>query len=82
MNPNNLQKRNSFKKHHGKTGAKHLQIQATVRQAQGWNSGITTLSQTSSLRTADALPVVASLPSLQFSEGEKRRPEMRLLFAG
>ena len=29
-----------------------------------------------SLRTADAFPVVA------FSEGEKRRPEMRLLFAG
>ena len=29
----------------------------------------------SSLRTADAFPVVAS-------EGEKRRPEMRLLFAG
>ena len=32
-----------------------------------------------SLRTADAFPVVASL---LFSEGEKRRPEMRLLFAG
>ena len=35
--------------------------------------------QRSSLRTADAFPVVASL---YFSEGEKRRPEMRLLFAG
>ena len=38
-----------------------------------------------SLRTADAFPVVAS-PSEKFSEGgrdrEKRRPEMRLLFAG
>ena len=34
-----------------------------------------------SLRTADAFPVVASLPS-NFSEGEKRRPEMRLVFAG
>ena len=34
-----------------------------------------------SLRTADAFPVVASLPS-NFSEGQKRRPEMRLLFAG
>ena len=45
-----------------------------------------------SLRTADAFPVVASLPlpppslllslSLRyFSEGEKRRPEVRLLFA-
>ena len=31
-----------------------------------------------SLRTADAFPVVASLPP----EGEKRRPEMRLLLAG
>ena len=31
-----------------------------------------------SLQTADAFPVVASLPP----EGEKRRPEMRLLFAG
>ena len=31
-----------------------------------------------SLRTADASPVVASLG---FSEGEKRRPEMRLVFA-
>ena len=31
-----------------------------------------------SLRTADAFPVVASLPP----EGEKQRPEMRLLFAG
>ena len=37
-----------------------------------------------SLRTADAFPVVASLPpkNSYFSEGEKRRPEMRLLFAG
>ena len=32
-----------------------------------------------SLRTADAFPVVAST---LFSEGEKRRLEMRLLFAG
>ena len=31
-----------------------------------------------SLRTADAFPVVASLPRKNFSEGEKRRPEMRL----
>ena len=31
---------------------------------------------THSLRTADAFPVVASLPP------KKRRPEMRLLFAG
>ena len=38
-----------------------------------------------SLRTADAFPVVASLPpkiATLFLEGEKRRPEMRLLFAG
>ena len=37
-----------------------------------------------SLRTADAFPVVASLlpKNSYFSEGEKRRPEMRLLFAG
>ena len=37
-----------------------------------------------SLRTTDAFPVVASFPrkSSYFSEGEKRRPEMRLLFAG
>ena len=36
-----------------------------------------------SLRTADAFPVVASLPpkNNSFLEGEKRRPEMRLLFA-
>ena len=53
MNPNNLQQISSFKKHHGKTRAKHLQIQTTVRRAQGWNSDIsktsentTTLSQT------------------------------------
>ena len=51
----------------------------------------------SSLRTADVFPVVASLPSKNnacepdrqidfreryFSEGEKRRPEIRLRFAG
>ena len=35
-----------------------------------------------SLRTADAFPVVASLPRSYFSKGEKRRLEMRLLFAG
>ena len=37
-----------------------------------------------SLRTADAFPVVASLPpkNSYFSEGEKRRPEMRLRLAG
>ena len=37
-----------------------------------------------SLRTADVFPVVASLPpeNSYFSEGEKRRSEMRLLFAG
>ena len=36
-----------------------------------------------SLRTADAFPVVASLPPKKsFSEEEKRRPEMRLRFAG
>ena len=37
-----------------------------------------------SLRTADAFPVVASFPlkNSYFPEGEKRRPEMRLLFAG
>ena len=40
MNPNNLQQISSFKKHHGKTRAKHLQIQTTVRRAQGWNSDI------------------------------------------
>ena len=33
-----------------------------------------------SLRAADAFPVVASLPPKE--EGEKRRPEMRLRFAG
>ena len=48
----------------------------------------------SSLRTADVFPVVASLPpknnaceperqnNFYFSEGEKRRPEIRLRFAG
>ena len=37
-----------------------------------------------SLRRADAFPVVASLPlkNSYFPDGEKRRPEMRLLFAG
>ena len=40
MNPYNLQQISSFKKHHGKTRAKHLQIQTTVRRAQGWNSDI------------------------------------------
>ena len=39
-------------------------------------------SKDSSLRTADTFPVVASLPLKNFSEGEKRQPEMRLLFAG
>ena len=39
-------------------------------------------SKDSSLRTADTFPVVASLPLKNFSEGEKRTPEMRLLFAG
>ena len=34
-------------------------------------------------RTADAFPVVASLPPKNSTEeGEKRGPEMRLLFAG
>ena len=37
---------------------------------------------TSSLRKADAFPVVSSLSPKNFSEGEKRRPGMRLLFAG
>ena len=37
-----------------------------------WGHGL------ASLRSADAFPVVASLPF----EGEKRRPEMRLRFAG
>ena len=31
---------------------------------------------------ADASPVVASLPPKKGEEGEKRRPEIRLLFAG
>ena len=35
----------------------------------------------SSLRSADAFPVVASLP-LKNTKGEKRRLEMRLRFAG
>ena len=37
-----------------------------------------------SLRIEDAFPVVPSLPPKNscFSEGERRRPEMRLLFAG
>ena len=39
-------------------------------------------SKDSSLRTADTFPVVASLPLKKFSEGEKRQPAMRLLFAG
>ena len=42
------------------------------------------IGQNARLRTADAFPVVASLPpeNSYFSEGEKRRPGMRLLFAG
>ena len=39
-------------------------------------------STSDSLRTADAFPDAASLRRRYFSEGEKRRPEMRLLFAG
>ena len=35
-----------------------------------------------SLRSADAFPVVASLLRKGGREGEKRRPEMRLRFAG
>ena len=35
-----------------------------------------------SLRTADAFPVVASLPPKTGEKGEKQPPEMRLLFAG
>ena len=35
-----------------------------------------------SLRTADAFPVVASLPPKEEKEEETRRPEMRMLFAG
>ena len=47
------------------------------------------LALRASLRTADVFPVVASLPpknnnnnNSYFSEGEKRRPEIRLRFAG
>ena len=39
-------------------------------------------STSDSLRTADAFPDAASLRRRYFSEGETRRPEMRLLFAG
>ena len=46
-----------------------------------WDNVLPDQFQTS-LRTADAFPVVASLPPKNFSEGEKRRPEMRLRFAG
>ena len=44
----------------------------------------TLLPSENSLRTADAFPVVASLPpkNSYFSVGERRRPEMRLRFAG
>ena len=47
-------------------------------------SGTHVGTSTTSLRTADAFPVVASLPpkNSYFSEGKKRRTEMRLLFAG
>ena len=49
---------------------------------------LTFVAVLTSLRTADAFPVVAFLPPKKkkrkenFSEGEKRRPEMRLLFGG
>ena len=43
---------------------------------------INTVEPPVSLRTADVFPVVASLLPKNFSEGEKRRPEMRLRFAG
>ena len=47
-------------------------------------SGNDLIGQNARLRTADAFPVVASLPpeSSYFSEEDKRRPERRLLFAG
>ena len=62
---------------YGKTGSKnHATCLATLLQ-NGLNS---------SLRTADAFPVVASPPSEKqhaiFRGEVKRRPEMRLLFAG
>ena len=49
---------------------------------------LTFVAVLTSLRTADAFSVVASLPPQKkkrkekFSEGEKRRPEMSLLFGG
>ena len=47
-------------------------------------SGNDLIGQNARLRTADAFPVVASLPpeNSYFSKEDKRRPEMRLLFAG
>ena len=43
---------------------------------------INTVEPPVSLRTANVFPVVASRPPKNFSEGEKRRPEIRLRFAG
>ena len=50
---------------------------------------LTFVAVLTSLRTADAFSVVASLPPQKkkkrkekFSDGEKRRPEMSLLFGG
>ena len=43
---------------------------------------INTVEPPVSLRTPNVCPVVASLPPKNFSEGEKRRPEIRLRFPG
>ena len=46
---------------------------------------LTIVAVLTNLRTADAFPVVASLPpkkKKKISEVEKRRPEMHLLFGG
>ena len=73
-----------------RTGARRARRARTTRCSRYRGHAPTDLKQkrdcshSTSQRTADAFPVVASLPlkNSNFSEGEKRRPEIRLLFAG
>ena len=60
-----------------------LQLGTLLRHGFDWLQHCLNIAMLS-LRTADAFPVVTSLPlkNSYFPEGEKRRPEMGLLFAG
>ena len=82
MNPNNLQQISSFKKHHGKTRVKHLQIQTTVRRAQGWNSDISKTFQKPQQRFHRHRPFTCNLRSCKKNFHLSLRPESRQKFLG